>query len=535
MLRLQLIATLSLVAQWTSNVAVTVAAFRVGGAGAVAIALVVRMVPVAVLSPLLGAFIEKRSPLVMLRWASLLGVVVGGITAIAVESERAVTVAMVGGTALSLCVVAMRVSSFLLVPQLVETSAELAAVTTTTNTILSLGIFIGPGLAGVLIAAGEPFAALAAVAVLMALAAALLANPVGVVDQAPRVVGSRTSAPTTRLRGVAVDLVRPLANVDVRTIFGLTVVQTTIGGAVGVLSAPLAIEELDIGEGGVGLLTAALGVGGVVASLAFFGLAGSSRLGFVNAIGLGLWGIPLIALAGPESPVVAVAVMAMVGVGDGIFSVSTLTLVQRAAEPSMLGRTMASVESVVAFGYALGAGISALVGAYPASEVLALMGVVVGIIAVLSLPLVQPMDKRLAAPSAAVDLLRSVPLFAGLPTLAVERLALRLESTTHQPGDVILRQGDFGTRYHLVESGSVDVLVDGRPVATLSPFDGMGEIALLRGSVRTATCIASTVTVTHSIEGDDFLAVLGANSGTLESVAEARLERARPSGTEGGH
>ena len=55
------------------------------------------------------------------------------------------------------------------------------------------------------------------------------------------------------------------------------------------------------------------------------------------------------------------------------------------------------------------------------------------------------------------------------------------------PAQVVVQQGDVGDRYFVIESGEVEVVGDGRVVATLGPGEGFGEIALLRRVRRTAT------------------------------------------------
>ena len=66
---------------------------------------------------------------------------------------------------------------------------------------------------------------------------------------------------------------------------------------------------------------------------------------------------------------------------------------------------------------------------------------------------------------------------------------------TYPPGQVIVRQGDVGDAFYMIERGSVDVYIkeksDTHPVVTLTTGSFFGEKALLSSDVRTATCVAS--------------------------------------------
>ena len=69
--------------------------------------------------------------------------------------------------------------------------------------------------------------------------------------------------------------------------------QTLIRGVLGVLLVVVAIDLLDIGEAGVGVLTAAFGAGGLVGALAGVWLVGRGGLGRPFQYALAGWGLPL--------------------------------------------------------------------------------------------------------------------------------------------------------------------------------------------------------------------------------------------------
>ncbi len=51
----------------------------------------------------------------------------------------------------------------------------------------------------------------------------------------------------------------------------------------------------------------------------------------------------------------------------------------------------------------------------------------------------------------------------------------------------MVRQGEPGDAFYIVQSGAATVDADGVELATVAPGDGFGEIALLRDVPRTAT------------------------------------------------
>lgn len=59
-------------------------------------------------------------------------------------------------------------------------------------------------------------------------------------------------------------------------------------------------------------------------------------------------------------------------------------------------------------------------------------------------------------------------------------------------GDVIFRTGDDSGEMFVVESGAVDIVINGELVETVGPEDFFGEISLIEDSQRAADAIART-------------------------------------------
>jgi len=93
--------------------------------------------------------------------------------------------------------------------------------------------------------------------------------------------------------------------------------------------------------------------------------------------------------------------------------------------------------------------------------------------------------------------LRTIDLFAALSDAEARILASHLEPRTVEAGRTIVRQGDSGDEFFLIESGQAEVSVTGRSgepsrLGTLGAGDHFGEIALVTGGRRTADVAALT-------------------------------------------
>ena len=102
----------------------------------------------------------------------------------------------------------------------------------------------------------------------------------------------------------------------------------------------------------------------------------------------------------------------------------------------------------------------------------------------------------------------------------MEQLARATEEVRVPAGEEVVRQGEIGDRFYLVGEGSLDVVVDDRPVQSLGPGESFGEIALLRNVPRTATVKARTDALLYALHRDDFIPAVTGFAPSL-SAAEA--------------
>ncbi len=121
------------------------------------------------------------------------------------------------------------------------------------------------------------------------------------------------------------------------------------------------------------------------------------------------------------------------------------------------------------------------------------------------------------------ELLRKVPLFAGLSEHEVSDLAARLARQEHPPGYVICRQGDPGDCCYIVETGEVEVRLRSSPegelaVAALGVGAFFGEMALLDGEPRSADVVALTSVSLLALEREDFVAFLQDHRQALQNL-----------------
>jgi MFS family permease len=230
--------------------------------------------------------------------------------------------------------------------------------------------------------------------------------------------------------------------------------------------------------------------------------------------------------------VVALVLMAGVGVGNTVVDVAAVTLLQRSADDAVLGRVFGVLETLLLSALGLGSILAPLlIHVFGIRAALISTGLVLPVVVVAFSRALVALDRPDPAIAERAALLRAHPIFRPLAEGTIEQLARALVPVAAAPGEAVVRQGEPGDRVYLVVSGELAVDVDGRPGGRLGQGDVFGEIALLRDVPRTATVQAETAGELLTLARDEFLsAVTGHPTSAAEAdiVVATRLAALRP-------
>lgn len=83
-------------------------------------------------------------------------------------------------------------------------------------------------------------------------------------------------------------------------------------------------------------------------------------------------------------------------------------------------------------------------------------------------------------------------LFSSLSPSETDALVMSMAERVLAVGETIIKQGDVGDHFYIVESGTFDIFVNDNRVASRGPGDSFGELALLYNCPRAATVRATS-------------------------------------------
>ena len=504
------------VAEWATWIGLLVWGYGVGGVRGSAEIALVQLVPSALLAApaaaLLGRLPHGRA-LALGYAAQTIGFLALGA---ALVTDAPVAVVGITAAASAITVTLTRPTHNALLPEISRTTDDLSAGNAVSGSLEALATFLGPLASGLVLAVWGVGGVLLVMSGCSAVGVLLTAS---LVTAAPRRAVVRRAS-DGRADGALRTVLR---NPAARLMSLLIAAEYALVGMMDILLVVLALDVLGMSNAGPGILNSAIGVGGITGAALTFTLIGRPKLAgplLLAALCLGL----AFALAGQSgAPLVALLLVAVSGAGKLFYDVASRTFIQRLLPDHLLIAMFGLQEAFMMTGIALGTlAAPMLVGLVGSRGAFIAAGCFLPLTAVASYGMLRRLDARATVPIDVLALLLRVPIMAVLAPRIVERMACDAVLERVPTGEIVVRQGDDGTRFYVVASGRVCVDIDGSRIRELGPGDWFGEIALLRDVPRTASVTALTNASLWGVDRESFLASVAAVPHSVE-LADAHI------------
>ena len=508
-------------AEWATWVAVLVYAFERGGATESGIVAFAMLLPAAIVAPIVASVLGRyrRERALLVGYVAQALVMTVGALAFFADAPPLVIYPL--ATLTSMSVTLSRPAHGAILPSLARTPAELTAANVASGTVQNLSIAVAPIAAGLILTASGAGAVFLVCAAGVTVGAALVATVRIEPDEDE--VATDDAPPTAEvfagLRFLA-DSPNP------RTVVGLIASAAFIEGALDVLVMVVAIDLISAGATEVGALTSAAGVGGILGAAAAVTLVGRSRLAGPFALGLLIWGIPVAVLGVVPGLITGLVAFLVAGIGRGALDVAGRTLLQRVTPDAALSGVFGVLEGAYMGTIAIGSiAVPAIMALSGPSATLVIVGLLMPVIVAVSWRALRTADSAAVVHVRELELLRADPMFEPLSPPTIERLSANLLPLQAATGAWIIREGETGDRFYVVDDGEIEVSVGGSVVRRQGPGSSFGEIALLRNVPRTASVQAVTDVRLLALERDVFLAAVAGHTRSRTAAEAVVAER----------
>lgn len=507
--------------EWVLGTTVAVHAFREGGALAVGL-VGFRFAPAALAglwATQLAAHARHRRILSMTALARATATLAAAI-ALAVGLPFALVIGFVWLDAAAGS--GYRPAQAALLPTLARSPGELTGAAVLVSNVKTSGQMIGALLGGALVVALPIALAVGGAALLYALAVLFT------IVQPRR---QQLAAPLVGLSGLRAGLHTLRGSRDSWLIVLHACLRSLVRGLWLALAVVVSLRLLSLGRSGLGVLMAAAAAGALLSLALMPRLVGSRRMAAWAALGLVLCGLPVAAVAPLHHALPAVALMVVWGFGMALSDAGAQTLLNRLIPGGAIGPVTGLMESGKLLFEGAGSLIApALLVWLGTRSAVLVTGLALPAIVGLSAGRLSHIDATATARVDVLTLLQRVPFFTPLRVDALEGVAARLRAEEQPPGAKIVLQGDLDAHsWYLVDSGELEVEVDGFVVGRLARGSQFGERGLLRGVPRSATVRALNQVRLYALERDDFLgAVAGVELTDAGRGAERSEERLEP-------
>ena len=416
-----------------------------------------------------------------------------------------------------------------LIPSLVRDETEFGPANSLWATLDNFAWIVGPGIAGIILAAGSIELAFLLNAASFTLIAVVLwslppskAAPVPVTGPA-----NESSQPSGEAWRTVLGRRVP-RSIDLSAVTGVILLEALAWfafGGINILIVILAVDTFHGGDAATGFLNSATGVGGTIGAILSGVLVLRSRLGPWILISAAAFAGSVFLLGIAPAIVIAFIAIAIASVGHLVLDVARATILQRVVPDAYRGRFTGVLMTSSGGSEAIGTFVVPVMAAtYGLGIVLSLVGLALFAGTILSVLLIGRAADVAAGPyDVQLRQIARLPIFGGLSAARIESALRKVTPIKVSGGDVVLRQGDVADRFFVIESGRFEVTQRGddgeeRVLRTLGRHAVFGERGLLAKGLRSATITALDDGLLFVMDGATFLAVVGAHRDMAEKL-----------------
>ncbi|TDT71590.1 cyclic nucleotide-binding protein [Hypnocyclicus thermotrophus] len=122
-------------------------------------------------------------------------------------------------------------------------------------------------------------------------------------------------------------------------------------------------------------------------------------------------------------------------------------------------------------------------------------------------------------------LINKIEFLKSLSEKSKNELSKKIRVLRYGKGEIIVKEGEEGDSFFIIQSGIVDIFINNRKIANLKKGDFFGEMSLLTGNKRNATVVATTDLELLVLDKMTFRKIIENDKAILDILSEYLLKR----------
>lgn len=127
-----------------------------------------------------------------------------------------------------------------------------------------------------------------------------------------------------------------------------------------------------------------------------------------------------------------------------------------------------------------------------------------------------------------VEVLQRLPIFAGVRTESLARIAALAQEVSYEPRQQMYRENEAADSMFVVLQGEVSLMREAREAQRIGPDHLVGVQALLAADTQQETAVAATPTQALQIDQQDFFDVMAEDFNITRGILRALVKTATP-------